>query len=247
VSPGLRSFPGRAQASGFTLIEVVLSLVIFSMITLMVYGAFFIGHRAVLKGERAVDVNQRMRVADEILGRQVRSTVFYFARHDDETFPYFIGRPDGMSFVSAAPQARGGTGLAVVTYRAEQGQLVLEERVGFTPQDLQKPPAGAHLDSAVLLAGFSGIRFEYLPRDEAGGEWQSTWDAHEEDTLPAAVRVTVEGLEFFGHPWVREIPLMTIAYGWGNEDFQEPDDEEDTTDTDTNGDESDNADDGDSE
>jgi len=42
-----------------------------------------------------------MRVADEILGRQVRSTVFYFARHDDETFPYFIGRSDGMSFVSA--------------------------------------------------------------------------------------------------------------------------------------------------
>jgi hypothetical protein len=191
-------------------------------------------------------VNQHMRVADDILGRQVRSTVFYFARHEDETFPYFVGRPDGMSFVSAAPQARGGTGLAVVTYRAEpDGRLVLEERVGFTPEDLHRPPAKAHIDSAVLLSGFSAIRFEYLPHEEAGGDWQSTWDAREEETLPSAVRITVEGLEFFGHPWVREIPLMTIAYGWGNEDFQEPDDDEDNVDqeADNSEDENDNGDD----
>lgn len=229
-----RSSAGCGTApSGFTLLEVVISLVIFSFITLMVYGAFFVGHRAVLKGEREADINQRMRVADDILGRQVRSTVFYFARHEDETFPYFIGRPDGMSFVSASPQGHGGTGLTVVTYHANQSELVLEERAGFTPEDLNKPPADAHVDRAVLLSGLSSIRFEYLTHEEGGGEWQPNWDAREEDTLPAAVRVSVEGLEFFGHPWVREIPLMTISYGWGNEDFQEPDDE-DTTDTDTN-------------
>ncbi len=226
MSAGRKRVATVAAAAGFTLLEVVLSLVIFSMITLMVYGAFFIGHRAVIKGERAADINQRMRVADDILGRQVRSAVFYFARHEDETFPYFIGRPDGMSFVSAAPQGHGGTGLTVVTYRADQGELLLEERGAFTPEDLVKPPKDAHIDRAVLLAGFSSIRFEYLPHEEGGAEWQSSWDAREEDMLPAAVRVSVDGLEFFGHPWVRDIPLMTIAYGWGNEDFQEPDDED---------------------
>jgi len=234
----------RARA-GFTLLEVVLALVIFSLITLMVYGAFFIGHRAVLKGERDADINQRMRVADEILGRQVRSTVFYFARHEDETFPYFVGRSDGLSFVTSAPQARGGTGLAEITYRAEQGQLVLEERVGFTPQDLLKPPADAEVARAVLVDGFSSIRFEYLPHEEGSPDWQNSWDGRDEDTLPGAVRVTVEGLEFFGHPWVREIPLMTIAYGWGSEDFQEPDDEDagDTDSTETEADDHDGEDD----
>jgi prepilin-type N-terminal cleavage/methylation domain-containing protein len=145
---------GAGAASGFTLLEVVLSLVIFSFITLMVYGAFFIGHRAVIKGEAEADVNQRMRVADDILGRQVRSAVFYFARHEEETYPFFVGRPDGMSFVSASPQGRGGTGLAVVTYRATPEGLVLEERAAFTPQDLNKPPKDAHIDRAVLLSGF---------------------------------------------------------------------------------------------
>jgi general secretion pathway protein J len=222
-----------AGAPGFTLLEVILALVIFSLLTVMVYSAFFIGHRAVIKGERDADLNQRMRVADDVLSRQVRSTVVYFARHEDEVFPYFVGRPDGLSFVSAAPQSRGGTGLALVTYRVTPGQLVLEERVGFTPHDVYRAPADAHIDRAVLLSGFSSIRFEYLAHDDTEGNWEKTWDARDEDALPVAVRITVEGLDFFGHPWVREIPLMTVAYGWGNDDMLEPDDDEDF-DTDLN-------------
>ncbi len=222
-----RTDRATTRAPGFTLLEVVLSLVIFSLLTLMVYSAFFIGHRAVLKGERAAEQNQRMRVAEDIIGREVRSTVPYFARHDDDAAPYFLGRSDGLSFVSAAPQARGGTGLAVVTYRVADGQLILEERVGFTPQDLYRPPSAAHVERAVLLSGFDTIRFEYLAHDETESGWQQQWDAREEDGWPAAVRITVDGLAFFDHPWVREIPLMTVAYGWGGDDIQEPEDEED--------------------
>jgi type II secretion system protein J len=220
---------GASGAVGFTLLEVILSLMIFSMLTLMVYSAFFIGHRAVLKGERDADQNQRMRVAEDILGREVRSAVSYQARHDDDTPLFFLGHGDGMTFVTAAPQARGGTGLAVVTYRVVDGQLILEERVGFTPQDLYRPPRDAHVERAVLLSGFASIRFEYMPHDDTQSGWQRAWDAREEEALPVAVRMTVEGLPFFGHPWIREIPLMTVAYGLGNDDTFEPDDEEENS------------------
>ena len=212
---------------GFTLLEVVLALVIFSLLTLLAYGAFFVGHRAVLKGEREADVNQRLRVADDLIARQLRSAVFYFARHEDETLPYFLGREDGVSFVTAAPQGGGGTGLAVVTYQVADGRLTVVERGAFTPSDLYDPPADAHVERAVLFEGFSRIRFEYLAREDTDMSWQSAWDAREEETLPAAVRLTVDGLESIGlRPWVRDIPLMTIAYGWGSEDFQEPPDDE---------------------
>jgi len=218
----------RRRNDGFTLIEVVLALVIFSLLALMVYSAFFLGHRAVMKGEREADINQRMRMAEDVIGRQLRSAVFYFGRHQEETYPYFVGRIDGLSFVTAAPQSRGGTGLAVVTYRIDGHSLVLEERVAFTPQDLYDPPKDAVIERAVLLTDFTTMRFEYLPHEDPEMKWQSHWDARDEETIPAAVRLSVDGLEFFGGAWVREIPLMTIAYGWGNEDFQEPpDDEED--------------------
>src|SRR5437763_3689258 len=95
-----RPAPAPTRSAGFTLIEVVLSLVIFSFLTLMVYGAFFVGHRAVLKGERDADQNQRMRVAEDVLGREVRSAVFYRSKHQDETAPYFLGHGDGLTFVT---------------------------------------------------------------------------------------------------------------------------------------------------
>ena len=238
-----RSAAAPMPTAGFTLLEVVLSLVIFSFITLMVYGAFFVGHRAVLKGERDADENQRMRVAEDVLGREVRSAVRYITKHKDETAPYFLGQSDGLTFVTASPQARGGTGLAAVTYKAVDGQLVLEERVGFTPEDLYHPPADVHVDHAVLLSGFSAIRFEYLSRDEGENGWVGKWDAREEDGMPVAVRVTVEGLPFFGHPWVREIPIMSESYRIGDEDMQDQEDEDTDTDADADNDaESDESD-----
>jgi general secretion pathway protein J len=242
--------PGEA---GFTLLEMVLALVIFGMIAAIVYSAFYFGHRAVTSGERAADENQRMRLAEELLGRQVRSTVYYFAMHDEEPIAFFLGAADGMSFVTSAPQTRGGTGLVVVTYRLVDGKLVVEERANFTPDDLYDPPRDAHVDSAVLLEGFTSLRFEYLPKEEQDLGWADKWDARDEDVLPAFVRVTVDGLAYFGGaPWVRTIPLITMASGWGTDDFQEPpeedsyDDDSDSTTTSQSDDDS-NDDDNDDE
>lgn len=245
----------RARASaaaGFTLIEVVLALAIFGLIAVLLYGTFFVGQRAVVKGEHEAEMNQRMRTAEDLIGRQLRSAVFYFAHNEDENVPYFIGRVDGVSFVSAAPQSRGGTGLAVVTYRVVGRSLVLEERAAFTPDDLYDPPRDALVENAVVLSDLTTIRFDYLAHDDTAGAWQPNWDAREEDMMPAAVRLTIEGLDFLGGvPWVRQVPLMTIAYGWGNEEFQEPPDDEEEDDggldAEDAGNDSDADDDGDDE
>ena len=218
----------RSASAGFTLLEMILALVIFGMIAALVYSAFYFGHRAVTSGERAADESQRMRLVEELMGRQIRSTVYYWAKHDDEQIAFFLGAADGMSFVTSAPQSHGGTGLAVVTYRLVQGRLVLEERTNFTPDELYDPPAKARVEQAVLLEGFSSFRLDYLAREEVDLGWAEKWDARDEDSLPAVVRVTVEGLPFFGgRAWVREIPLLAMAYGWGDTDREPPEDETD--------------------
>lgn len=218
----------HGRQAGFTLLELVLALVIFGMISAIVYSAFYFGHRAVVSGERSADENQRMRLAEEMLGRQVRSAVYYFAHHDDEeNVPFFLGAADGVMFVTSAPQSRGGTGLAAVTYRLVEGKLVVEERVDFTPDDLYAPPSDLPVQRAVLLEGFTSLRFEYMAAEERDLGWVDRWDARDEDDLPGLVRVTVDGLPYFGGaPWVREIPLLTRAAGWGTNDFQEPPEDE---------------------
>lgn len=225
--------PIPSAAAGFTLLEMVLALAIFGMITATVYSAFYFGHRAVASGERAADENQRMRLTEELLGRQLRSAVFYFAMYEEDQIPFFVGASDGLTFVSSAPQSRGGLGLAVVTYRIVDGKLILEERTGFTPDELYDPPNDAPVERAVLLEGFSALWFEYMPREEVDLGWANKWDARDEDTLPAAVRVSVEGLSYFGgQRWERVVPLLTIAYGWGSDDYQDPPDDEEDDDAD---------------
>ena len=240
VLPSARRPPrhagARGNTAGFTLLEMILALVIFGMIAALVYSAFFFGHRAVTSGERAADDNQRMRLVEELMGRQVRSAVYYYARHDDDQIPFFLGASDGMSFVTSAPQSNGGTGLAVVTYRMTQGRLLLEERTNFTPDELYDPPADARLERAVLLEGISSFRLEFLAHEEQDLGWADKWDARDDDALPGFVRVTIDGVPSFpGQAWVREIPLLTMAAGWGDASFQEPPEEQTDEEDDTDG------------
>jgi type II secretion system protein J len=236
-----------AGAAGFTLVEVILSLVIFSLLVTGAYSAFDYGHRAVRAGEKQADMNQRMRVAEEIIGRQIRAAVIQPAAWEDDQTWFFIGRPDAVSFVTASPQGQGGLGLAVVTYRVVEHSLVLQERAIFTTDDLYEPPADARVQEAVILRDFESLKFEYLPHEDLEGQWQGAWDARDEDNLPAGIRMSVTGLQFFdGHPWVYQAPLMSVAYGWGDDFLEPPDDDlededeeedEDTEDEEDTGDE----------
>ena len=78
--------------------------------------------------------------------------------------------------------------------------------------------------AAVLLEGFSRLKFEYLMNDGVDSEWKPAWDGHEEEMLPAAVRIVVEGLPGFGmDSWGQEIPIMATAYGENTGEVDEED------------------------
>src|SRR5262245_23991812 len=110
-----------ARDGGFTLMEVVLAMTSLAMLTAIVYAAFHLGTRALEKGQAAVVTEQRLRVASDVLTRQIKSIVAYPARNDDDgSFYYFRGSPSRMSFVTAAG-LQGGGGLVEVTYTVEDG------------------------------------------------------------------------------------------------------------------------------
>src|SRR5213593_1173195 len=106
----------KARA-GFTLLEVVLALTSLALVAAMCYGAFHLGVRAVERGEVAVVTAQRLRVASDVIIRQIKSVDAYCARNEDEdVYPYFMGTATSMTFVTGTG-LQGGGGLTRVVYQ----------------------------------------------------------------------------------------------------------------------------------
>lgn len=210
---------GRAlrRSAGFTMIEVLISMCLLALIAGICYAAFHLGIRAVGKGEMAVVTAQRLRAATDVLIHQVKSAVASPALIDGDTYPYFYGTATSMSFVTEAGQLGGG-GRARVTYSfvADPPQLVLEESSYFDADTLGgSKPEVDEARSAVVLDGFRTMSFEFYDGTDSldcPGNWCSSWNPLEAETIPAAVRIKVEGL--FGledDVWGQEIPLMSVA------------------------------------
>lgn len=204
--------------NGFTLLEVMLAMGSLALVSTICYGAFYLGIRAVEKGEVAVVTAQRLRVASDVLIRQVKSAVPYPARNaDEEVFPFFMGTATTLTFVSAAGQLGGG-GMARVFYHVDDGpKLVLEESRSFSPDELGRDGIDSPGErAATVIEGFKSIRFQYLAPDdfEEGGKWTATWDSAADEVLPRAVRISIEGLPGMDTDvWVQEMPIMATNYG----------------------------------
>lgn len=216
---------GRAEA-GFTLLELLISISLLMVMMVMTYSVFQTALTAVPRGEEAVDLSSRLRMATALLTRQVRSMVDYPAETDEEIHSFFVGNEDGFSFVTAAPQLGGGEGLGWVTYETDGHQLALTERLIFSmgavspEEDEYGEEEGVvgeteEAAQAVLLAGLKGVRFQYLRLDGSEPDWLNVWDGMEEQSPPAAIRVTLDGVGFGDSYWVQEIPVMTVVYALG--------------------------------
>lgn len=207
----------RNAPAGFTLLEVVLAMSVLALVAMVCYGAFHLGIRAVERGEVAVVSTQRLRVASDIIIRQVKSLVPYPARDKDlEIYPYFLGTATSLSFITANG-LQGGGGLYRIVYQVmdDPVRLVFTETPYFSPDLLgaeDMEAVGGR--SAVLLDGFTSLKFEYLLNDGADVEWRPLWSGKEEEMLPVAIRVMIEGLpNVETGVWGQEIPIMATNYG----------------------------------
>jgi len=218
---------------GFTLLEVVLAMTALAMIAGICYAAFHVAMRAVEKGEVAVVTEQRLRVAADVLNRHMKSIIKYPAvDEDDEPFLYCKGTATSWTFITSVGQ-HGGGGLTRVIYQVldDPPRLAMSETDRFTAVSLGSEPVdSATANPTILLDGFTALHFEYMLDDGTGQtEWLTEWDCREEEALPSAVRVWVEGLPGMDTdesgaviPWVQEMPVMLAVFD--PENLEETDD-----------------------
>jgi hypothetical protein len=118
----------------------------------------------------------------------------------------------------------------------------MAEATGVDGGILAQPERLAELPTreALLLSGFTDLHFEYLVSDGIESEWFQAWDGQEEEELPTAVKVVIDGIAGLGGSlWSHQIPIMAAAFsetqaecgdglGEGDDDGGDDDDDDDT-------------------
>jgi len=181
------------RAAGFTLLEVIISLTITSLIAVMAYGALRLGARATQRGEEKKDEDQRTRALLSLVRRQLKSAYAYPLTDQGDSFVYFFGDRESLTFISSASWPDAG-GFEKIAYglREDNGDKELWIRASspVLPADLLEDREGIFVEETMALAGIEEISWEYLWRLGNNTEWRSQWIGSDERTLPAAVRLT---------------------------------------------------------
>jgi general secretion pathway protein J len=189
------------STTGFTLIEVVVTLTILGFILLIIFGAFRLGLSAWERGESTKEEYQKVRIISQLISQQVKSIVAYKIKTQQAEGDYlaFEGKAHSLKFVSALPiKAKQPEGFVYAIYEfkeggSEGGRLVLYEQRALNKDFFAEEPKEELAVS--LLEGVSNVRFEYYreedPLKNQKEEWVEEWNAKEERELPKTLRMTI--------------------------------------------------------
>jgi general secretion pathway protein J len=189
------------STTGFTLIEVVVTLTILGFILLIIFGAFRLGLSAWERGESTKEEYQKVRIISQLISQQIKSIVAYKIKTQQAEGDYlaFEGKAHSLKFVSALPiKAKQPEGFVYAIYEfkeggSEGGRLVLYEQRALNKDFFAEEPKEELAVS--LLEGVSNVRFEYYreedPLKNQKEEWVEEWNAKEERELPKTLRMTI--------------------------------------------------------
>lgn len=189
VSPFERFTVSSFPETGFTLLELVISITIIGIIVLIIAGATRLGFRSVDAGEKKIESLERMRSSLWLIDSQIQSEIpLTFDEGGSRKF-YFKGGRDLLQFATNYSLTGGERGYVLAAYRVvpgDRGKPVLyltESGIGMTTGTETR-----------LLDVFDEISFEYFYKDPTTeqGSWVQQWT--EETAMPEKIRVHfVEG------------------------------------------------------
>jgi len=190
-----------SSTTGFTLIEVIVTLTVLSFILLIIFGAFRLGISAWERGESTKEEYQKVRIITQLISQQIKSIVPYKIKTEKAEGDYlaFEGKGHSLKFVSTlSMKAKQPEGFVYAIYEfkeggKEGGRLILYEQRALNRDFFEEEPKEEQGIS--LLEGISNVRFEYYQEEDLTKnrkeEWVEEWNTKEEKALPKAFRMTI--------------------------------------------------------
>jgi len=187
----------RRYASGFTLVELLVALTLFALMSVLMFGGLRFGLRAWESGSERIDEAAQVELVQSLLRRglsQARLPWLLVPEDEDrDTLSAFTGTPDAMRFVAPLPSHSGVGGLAVFQLSERQNgegaSLALAWKI-FRPDDFDSAAFDAG-EERFLLEDIASIELAYYGRFDANlpPDWLDQWDGLL--GLPQLIRVRV--------------------------------------------------------
>jgi general secretion pathway protein J len=173
--------------NGFTLLELLISIVLLGLIVGIMASGMRLGFRAVESGEKRIDTLERLRTSVQVIDAQIQSQLPLTYEEDAEKKFYFEGSGESMQFTSNYSLWGGEKGYVVVNYAVEQednGKQGLKVSENVVGTDASR--------ETTLFSGLDSIGFEYYYEDptEEKGEWVEDWT--DSLSIPSKVRLSID-------------------------------------------------------
>jgi len=172
---------------GFTLVEVMVSLVIMLMVVTVAFSGLRIGLNAWERGGRTVDQMDRRETVERLIQRQL--AVAYptsFKIKPDQSIIMFRGSSERLEFVSDYSLESGPGDFRKIDYAADSGRFLYGEKglFGYIAEENEALPERT-------LATFSRVAFEFLGKDQQGNPaWINEWKLG--NGVPLSVQVHLD-------------------------------------------------------
>ena len=177
----MRTPAGDNGQLGFTLLELLLTMVLLVLIVGVMGSALQLGVRSWEKGEAHIEEFRRTRIVMGLVVQQLKSFNPFIAKEEDEYFIAFEGTAQSVKFVS--PQSLRHyliTGLKWVHYYAddgEDGKTLMVQESTITGKDFLEKEEAQEGEAIALLPGLVSLAFEYfvVKHDKEGTIEEELW------------------------------------------------------------------------
>jgi general secretion pathway protein J len=197
----------RALQSGFTLIELMVSLTLLGLVVAVLAGAVRTGlFGASIVDERSQAIGD-VRLAHGLIRRQVETARPLIWIVDRAQRVAFEGRSEAVDFLTVISPHPGLGGPYAVRLAKDGNALVMLLRL--SSGEASAFDFSRDVERTVLLEDVAAVRFTYFgaAARDANAKWQASWTGR--DRLPQAVKVQIDFVGDRRAAWPElTVPLM---------------------------------------
>ncbi|WP_315766703.1 MULTISPECIES: prepilin-type N-terminal cleavage/methylation domain-containing protein [unclassified Bradyrhizobium] len=184
------SYGRRADEAGFTLVEMIVALALFSLLSVLLFNNVKFGVQAWRGGSARADELQRSVVTQELL-RRLLGNAYPLVVMQDALQPRidFEGTREAVEFLSDAPVVSGGAGRYRFKLFADRTRQQTDLVMTAAPELASAQDSSASRTLLVSDIDHAELAYFGTPSPGALGRWNDSWERQSD--VPNLVRLRV--------------------------------------------------------